>query len=414
MREFTISTTDGPVVSALSRGRELATETLPSRVAAPLLIGGTCGTDVAALAVWALSEGHVAVLQPQGTTADIPGISVTLKHAGTTTVDATIRRGTPGWQLGMYTSGSTSSARGYGFSLAQLDQLATWYTMIYRATSATAVITHLPVTYNFTFVAGVYLAATLGARMHLADSPTTVFADAAVLAHHHDRCIVLANPVLLSTPPTFRLPETVLIDSGGAPLSTTAISHYRERVADLREGYGLTETGSLTHFDKDGSADSLGTVGAAMPGAGAAIEDLDGQPRIVVSTPALGIPINPAVVPSHGPLITSDVGTIDPQGRLRVLGRSDDHPVAGWWPRDILDVVGPLLGTACALIRHPNPRQVRIRLHQPLPNNVLTTLRARVADKTGLPTESILIDTAGQRLLHSHKIPRSLTGPAER
>jgi hypothetical protein len=407
VREFALSISDGPTVGPLSRGWELATEVLQPDVTAPLLLGGSRQVDVAALAVWALAEGHSVVLQPEGTTPDVAGLRVTLERTGTSTGVSTAHASTPGWQLGMYTSGSTRTARGYGFSLAQLDQLAAWYTAIYSVTSASVVVTHLPVTYNFTFVAGVYLAATLGARLHLSTSPQSVFADTAELARHHDRCVVLANPVLLSTPPTFRLPENVLIDSGGAPLSTTAIQHYREHVADLREGYGLTETGSLTHFDSESTADTLGTVGAAMPGVETDIVARNGQPRISVATPAMGTPITAHSSPSAGRLITSDVGAIDSQEHLRILGRSDDHAVADLWPRDVLDAIGPLLGTACALVRHPSPEQVHVRVRQALPGDGLAAIRARVADRTGLPPTAVTIDTADQHLLHSHKIPRT-------
>jgi long-subunit acyl-CoA synthetase (AMP-forming) len=56
----------------------------------------------------------------------------------------------------------------------------------------------------------------------------------------------------------------VLVDSGGAPLGITGISDFRDRGIDVREGYGLTETASLTHFDTEATAASLGTVGTAM------------------------------------------------------------------------------------------------------------------------------------------------------
>jgi hypothetical protein len=236
-----------------------------------------------------------------------------------------------------------------------------------------------------------------------------VFADAALLAGTHDRCVILGNPVLLSQAPDFRLPDSVLIDSGGAPLSTTAISHYREHVADLREGYGLTETGSLTHFDTQATPGSLGTVGTAMPQVQTTIVDRDGQPRIAVDTPALGTPVAHHAILGPGPLITGDLGAIDPAGRLRVLGRCDDHQVGGLWPRDTLDVSGTLLGTACALIRHPSPVAIHVRLHQLPPQRTLAALRTLLADHANASPAAVTIDIADAPLLHSHKIPRPTT-----
>ena len=76
--------------------------------------------------------------------------------------------------------------------------------------------------------------------------------DAARLASSADRLIVLANPVILDqAEPTAALPASVLVDSGGAPLSVAGISDFRARGVDVREGYGLTETASLTHFDTE-------------------------------------------------------------------------------------------------------------------------------------------------------------------
>ena len=411
MREFTLSATGTPPVRALAHGRRFASGACGPPGHCPLLLAGDSRLDLAAVAAWALATGHQIVLRPRGVTAMPAGVAAEVTAAGVLrTPAAAAPPSAPGpaaWRVAMYTSGSTARPRAYGFSLAQLDQLASWYTTIYTVTGQSVICTALPVTYNFTFVAGLYLAAKLGARLHLAD-PAAVFTDAASLARHHDRCVVLGNPVLLAKPPPARLPGSVLIDSGGAPLSTTAICRYREDVADLREGYGLTETGSLTHFDTEATAQSLGTVGAAVPGVHAGIVDRDGQPRIAVTTPALGAPADdPATVPAPRRLETSDAGRLDDAGRLRVLGRADDHPIGGLWPRDTLDLIGPVLGTACALIRHPSADTVHVRLHRAPSPATVPTICSRVMAATGLPATAVTIDTADGPLLHSSKLTRS-------
>jgi hypothetical protein len=408
MREFMLSTGDHPTIPAFTHGKKLAVAGDVGRPNVPLLLNGSNQIALAAIAAWTLAAGHTIVLQPDGVTPTITGLQVVVEatSAHVTADGGTCGATRPAWQVAMYTSGSTRTARAYGFSLRQLDLLAAWYTTIYRVTNASAVITHLPVAYNFTFVAGVYLAATCGGRLHLADSPTSVFADAARLARTHDRCVILGNPVLLADAPQFRLPENVLIDSGGAPLSTTAINHYREHVADLREGYGLTETGSLTHFDTQATPASLGTVGTAMPQVTTTLVNHDGQPRIAVTTPALGTPVTGSVAATGAALVTEDVGALDPDGHLRILGRCDDHPVGGLWPRDTLDAIGGLLGTGCALIRHPSPCTVHVRLHRPRRAHVLNAVRACIAELTNIPPSAITVDTANQTLLHSHKLRR--------
>lgn len=405
MREFTISDSERHRVRALAHGHDLTTGVVLRR-SAPLVLSGTNQAGIAAVAAWALVHGAAIVLRPRGVPGPAPGTSIDVA-AGVTVGAAAVDDLDPPWQVAMYTSGSTRAPRAYGFTIGQLDQLATWYTSLYGLTSDSVVVTHLPVTYNFAFVAGVYLAGHLGACLHLAGSPSAVFHEAAALAPAHDRCVVLGNPVVLAEPPTFELPDVVMIDSGGAPMSAAALTHYRRRVADVREGYGLTETGSLTHFDSEGTGLSIGTVGPAVPGVDTAIVEHGGKPRIAVTTPALGAPLGPTAQNTRpGQLLTEDLGCLDGAGRLRVLGRSDDHPVAGLWPRDTLDLIGPLLGTAPALVRHPDSRSVHVRLRRPLPTAVSTAVRGLIVDRTGLPPAAVTVDAADRQLLHSHKIPR--------
>ena len=45
----------------------------------------------------------------------------------------------------MYSSGSTGTARAYGFTRQQLDTVARWYTDIYKVTAASLIVTSLPV-----------------------------------------------------------------------------------------------------------------------------------------------------------------------------------------------------------------------------------------------------------------------------
>lgn len=411
MPDFTISTTNSPPTPALTYGRRLAQDRFPRSSNIPAILTGRAQIELASLAAWAVAENYPVVLQPSKVAVAVVGPVVTVAQAGIHV--APPRRGrtaTPvAWRVAMYSSGSTRHARPYGFTPDQLDQLAAWYTTTYQVTADSVICTHLPPAYNFTFVAGVHLAATLGARLHLASSVDDVFADTQQLAREHDKCIVLGNPLLIARPPDHRLKDNVLIDSGGAPLSTTAITQYRESVADLREGYGLTETGSLTHFDSEADPSSLGTVGRPMPGVETRIATLGGRPHVAVTTPALGVLADTSTAieqPSTRELLTSDLGSIDSTGRLRVLGRADDYSVDGLWPRDTLNVIGPALGTASALIRHPTPEAIHVRLHRSPDARLSTAIGDRIAEHTRLPRTAITVDGTKDGLLHSNKLPR--------
>ncbi|WP_141575926.1 AMP-binding protein [Actinomadura sp. WMMA1423] len=410
--------------------RELAARRAPVTAAAAnpptLILTGDDQPGLAAATELALQTGHRVVLAPPGTAPGttscraredgprIPGgLAVNLCSIGNASGPGPAPVRVPGsdtragWDLALFTSGSTTGRpRGYGFTAAQLDEVTRWYSDIYRATTDSIIVTALPAHYNFTCIAGVLLAARLGARLHFSTCGD-VLKDAERLAADADRVIVLANPVLLDQATPARPLPTVVIDSGGAPLSTTAITDYRAHGIDVREGYGLTETASLTHFDTAATTASLGTVGPPMPGVTARIVSRDGLPLVEVASPATAVPLDldePAISAS---LLTSDVGAIDGCGRLRLLGRADDHPIGGLWPRDTLDALGPILGRRCALVRHSAKDRVSVRTLTSLISASAEAVTDRVADFLGLPRDHIALSCQGAApLLHSAKLTR--------
>ncbi len=415
MPEWTISATGlnpAPAYQLAVATYPPLTRPTPSRQT--FLLTGNDQPRIAACGLAALQAGHQVVLLPGSPqTATLPGgILLRLADNNVHAFPASESGARDGWDVALFTSGSTTGRpRGYGFSTPQLAIVTAWYQAIYHVSADSIILTALPPAYNFTFIAGVLLAARLGARLHLSQSPRDVLHDAAHLAGAADRLIVLANPVVLDQAASSGpLPTNVLVDSGGAPLSTTAITDYRHQGIDLREGYGLTETASLTHCDTEATHSSLGTVGAAMTGVHTTISTDSGKPIIHLASPAIGIPLAPSAPQPGVALRTTDLGRIDDQGRLRLLGRADDEQIGGLWPRDTLDHLGPLLGRRCALIRHPTPDQAVIRLLTPLNAETTAALRDRATDVLGLPSGHITITDQGDRpLLHSAKLSRHTT-----
>ncbi len=388
--------------------------TRPSSPRQTFLLTGDDQPRIAVCGLVALQAGHRVVLLPGSPTSEsLPGGTLLrIGEQNVQAVPASEGGARDGWDVALFTSGSTTGRpHGYGFSTPQLATVTAWYQAIYRVSADSIILTALPPAYNFTFIAGVLLAARLGAHLHLSQSPREVLLDAARLARVADRLVVLANPVVLDQAASSGpLPANVLIDSGGAPLSTTAIIDYRHQGIDVREGYGLTENASLTHFDTDATHVSQGTVGAAMPGVHTTISAAGGKPIIHLATPATGIPLAPSAPLPGAVLRTTDLGRIDDHGRLRLLGRADDAQIGGLWPRDTLDALGPLLGRRCALIRHPTTDQAVVRLLAALDAEPAAAVRDRAADVLGLPPGHITITDQGDRpLLHSGKLSRHTT-----
>jgi hypothetical protein len=312
------------------------------------------------------------------------------------------------WNVALYSSGSTRVALPFGFTLEQVKVVTGWYQTVYGLSTNSVIVTGLPATYNFAFIAGACLAASVGCRLHLSESPQRVLHEARILARDSDRCIVLANPAQLQLmADNERLPGNILIDSGGAPLSTTAIRILRDRVADIREGYGLTENCSLTHFDTEGTEQSIGTVGAAMPGVTARTVEVAGKPRVAIFSPAMGVSLADGGITSRAPDVTGDLGVIDGAGRLRLLGREDDCCVNGSWPRDTLDMIGGLLGSRCARVQQPSERDVDILLMGDSDTSTVARIKHLVATNLQVAPERVVVGSTVGPALHSRKLPRN-------
>ncbi|GAA4617335.1 hypothetical protein GCM10023195_77370 [Actinoallomurus liliacearum] len=410
MPDWTISTTgtDPAPAQVLAEETHLPL-TRPISQPSAYLLHGSDQARIAAAAQATLQAGHRLVLLPGPPTGALPDGTVVQIDERRVRADAHTGgdvRG--GWDVAMFTSGSTTGTpRGYGFTRAQLDQVTAWYEQIYHVTKDSIIVTALPAAYNFTFVAGVLLAARLGARLHLSRSLPRVLHDAKHLAGTADRLIVLANPVILDhAQAAGPLPRHVLVDSGGAPLSTTAVMDYRNHGIDLREGYGLTETASLTHFDAEAGINSLGTVGTEMPGVRTIVDTAGGEPVIELTSPTIGIPLDLTEPAADDRLRTTDLGRLDDRSRLRLLGRADDNQIGGLWPRDLLDVLGPLLRRRCALIRH-HGGQATIRLLSDVSTEYATAIQCRAADALGISPDDVAVAGQGTApLLHSVKLSR--------
>jgi O-succinylbenzoic acid--CoA ligase len=138
-------------------------------------------------------------------------------------------------------------------------------------------------------------------------------------------------------PPPATLKQVLV---GGGPLSATLAGRARRAGWPLRVSYGMSETGSqlatLPSLPEDWQP---GQVGLPLPGFALEIRDEQGQPttrvgRIHVRGNAVMAGYaNPAGQSGQGLdrgwFASGDLGSLDAQGRLTVLGRHDDLLVSG-------------------------------------------------------------------------------------
>ncbi|CAB4529669.1 unannotated protein [freshwater metagenome] len=114
--------------------------------------------------------------------------------------------------------------------------------------------------------------------------------------------------------------------SGGAPLGTRLGHFYRGAGINILEGYGLTETTAGSNLNLT-SAQRVGSVGRPIPGTTIKIAD-DGEVLIKGAIVMRGYWQNPAanaeIFTSDGFLKTGDLGALDNDGYLSIVGRKKE------------------------------------------------------------------------------------------
>ncbi|MCP4135876.1 MAG: SDR family NAD(P)-dependent oxidoreductase [bacterium] len=118
------------------------------------------------------------------------------------------------------------------------------------------------------------------------------------------------------------------IISGGAPLGRTIIDGMKEQGIPYLQGYGLTEYSPVVSTNSI-SLNSPGSIGKALPGVLAKIENPDeqGDGELLIKGPGVmkeyyRMPKDTeAVIDAHGWLRTGDIARIDEEGYIYITGR---------------------------------------------------------------------------------------------
>ena len=133
-----------------------------------------------------------------------------------------------------------------------------------------------------------------------------------------------------------------LFISGSAPLAAQTFDAFERRCGfRILERYGMSETGMNTSNPLTGER-VAGTVGFALPGVEVRIADEDGQPLSNGQTGSLEVrganvfkgywrmpEKTAAEFRGDGFFVTGDLGTMDANGRVTIVGRSKDLVISG-------------------------------------------------------------------------------------
>ncbi len=276
----------------------------------------------------------------------------------------------PGWDgpplvdpsslaLLIFTSGTTGAPKGVMLDHANLDAMAEMGRQALRVGPTDRCLLILPLFHVNGIVVSVLIPLLAGASVVIAErfDPHTFFAT-----------VEQQQPTFFSAVPTIytmlaALPDDVRPDTssvrfgicGAAPASAQLLGRFEARYGfPLIEGYGLSEGTCASTINPVDGERRAGTVGIAFPGQQIRIVDeagtdvaigVDGE--VIIAGPNvmrgyLGRPDETARVIRDGWLHTGDIGHLDSDGYLTLVGRSKDMIIRGGeniYPKEIEDVL---------------------------------------------------------------------------
>ena len=276
----------------------------------------------------------------------------------------------PGWDpapevdpselaLLIFTSGTTGAPKAVMLDHANLDAMAEMGRQALQVGPTDRCLLILPLFHVNGIVVSVLMPLLAGASVVIADrfDPKTFFGT-----------VESERPTFFSAVPTIyamlaALPDEVVPDTssvrfgvcGAAPASAQLLTRFEDRYGfPLIEGYGLSEGTCASTINPVEGPRRAGTVGIAFPGQQIRIVDpagnavptgVDGEVTIAgpnVMRGYLGRPDETARVIVDGWLHTGDIGHLDAQGYLTLVGRSKDMIIRGGeniYPKEIEDVL---------------------------------------------------------------------------
>lgn len=302
-----------------------------------------------------------------------------------------------------YTSGTTGRSKGamitHGNLLSNAQSLVSLWGF-----SANDVLVHaLPLYHIHGLFVALHCALLSGAKTVLQEK----FEPRAVLKALRDATVMMGVPTfytrLLADAELNKdaVKNVRLFVSGSAPLLTETFTDFESRTGHrILERYGMTETGMIASNPLKGER-RAGTVGLPLPGVsvrvandGATLNKNEvGIVEVKGSNVCKGywnMPEKTKAEFRDGYFITGDLGTIEDDGYLRLVGRAKDLIISGGlnvYPKEIEDAIDALPGvleSAVFAIPHPDfgeavAAAVTLRDRAVTPDSIINTLRVQLA-----------------------------------
>jgi long-chain acyl-CoA synthetase len=275
----------------------------------------------------------------------------------------------------IYTSGSTGKPKGVMLDHANIDAMTTAIAEHMELTAQDHSLVILPLFHVNALMLSTFSPFRVGARTSIVGrfSVSRFFEQVEKLRPTYFSSVPSILSMLVALPDHVE-PDTTSLRfaaCGAAPVSEELMTRAQERFGIvIVEGYGLTEATCASAANPIHGPRKLGTVGPAMSGQRIEIISPTGgflppgeRGEVVISGPTLmrgylGCPEATAETIAKGWLRTGDVGILDEDGYLRIVGRIKDMIIRGGeniYPREIEAVLTAFDGVLeAAVVGYPH------------------------------------------------------------
>jgi malonyl-CoA/methylmalonyl-CoA synthetase len=334
-----------------------------------------------------------------------------------------------------YTSGTTGRSKGAMITHGNLISNAQSLVRLWNFNESDVLLHALPLYHIHGLFVALHCALMSGAKVLLQPR----FDVAAVLDALPEATVMMGVPTyyirLLADPrlDAVRARNVRLFVSGSAPLLAETFAAFEQRTGQrILERYGMTETGMISSNPLQGER-RPGSVGLPLPSVEVSVLDEQGTalPGGSVGVVAVRGPNvcrgywqmpdkTAAEFRSDGYFITGDLGYLDCDGYLQLVGRAKDLIISGGlnvYPKEIeavLDALAPIEESAVFALPHPDlgetvaaavvlQRAAAHREPAPLVEEILSTLRPHLAGFK-LPRRVFIVD----------ELPRNAMGKVQK